>query len=523
MTFNISVLLRESAAAHPDRDCVVLGERAWTYAEVDAAADLVAANLRGLGLPTGASVAVQLPDIPQFLFSYFGLVRAGLVMVPLNPLLTPREIAHHLSDSDTAVLITVDTAAEAAVAGSAQAGGPDGGPTVFVVSTGAGERPAGTRDFAELLAPCPAVDLAPTQADDTAVIIYTSGTTGTPKGAELTHFGIYMNTTASGTRVPIRTDDVVLAMLPFFHVYGLTSVLNICVRHACTMVLLPRFKAGAALDLVERHRITRISAVPTMLIGMVEDPGTGRDLSSVRQVISGGSALPQEVLRRFEAKFPQATVLEGYGLSESTSSVSLNLSREERRVMSIGKPLWGTECRVVDAEGRELGPGTDQVGELLFRGPTIMKGYYRNPEATAATLVDGWLRTGDMGYRDEDGFLYVVDRKKELILRGGYNVYPREVEEVIATHPAVSEVAVMGRPHPSLGSEVVAVVSTRPGMSVTAEEIIEHAKASLAAYKYPREVHVVDGLPKTATGKIRKRDLAATLLEPAPGAESPAS
>lgn len=515
MTFNISVLLRESAAEHPDRPCVILGDRAWIYAEVDAAADLVAANLSGLGLAPGTSVAVQLPDIPQFLFAYFGLVRAGFVMVPLNPLLTPREIAHHLSDSDTAVLITVDTAAEAAVKGAAQAGGSDGGPTVYVVSTGAGERPAGTRDFAELLAPGPSVDMAPTQADDTAVIIYTSGTTGPPKGAELTHFGIYMNTTVSGARIPIRPDDVVLAALPFFHVYGLTSVLNICVRHACTMVLLPRFDAAAALDLVERHGITRISAVPTMLIGMVEDPDTGRDLSSVSQVVSGGSALPQEVLRRFEAKFPRATILEGYGLSESTSSVAVNVSREERRVMSIGKPLWGTECRVVDAEGHLLGPGEDQVGELLFRGPTIMKGYYRNPEATAATLVDGWLRTGDMGYRDEDGFIYVVDRKKELILRGGYNVYPREVEEVIATHPAVSEVAVVGRPHPSLGSEVVAVVSTRPGMSVTPAGVIEHAKVSLAAYKYPREVVVVDSLPKTATGKIRKRDLATTLAEPA--------
>lgn len=188
-----------------------------------------------------------------------------------------------------------------------------------------------------------------------------------------------MNTTVSGARIPIRPDDVVLAVLPFFHVYGLTSVLNICVRHACTMVLLPRFDAAAALDLVERHGITRISAVPTMLIGMVEDPDTGRDLSSVSQVVSGGSALPQEVLRRFEAKFPRATILEGYGLSESTSSVAVNVSREERRVMSIGKPLWGTECRVVDAEGHLLGPGEDQVGELLFRGPTIMKGYYRNP------------------------------------------------------------------------------------------------------------------------------------------------
>ena len=230
-------------------------------------------------------------------------------------------------------------------------------------------------------------------------------------------------------------------------------------------------------------------------------------LSSVSQVVSGGSALPQEVLRRFEAKFPRATILEGYGLSESTSSVAVNVSREERRVMSIGKPLWGTECRVVDAEGHLLGPGEDQVGELLFRGPTIMKGYYRNPEATAATLVDGWLRTGDMGYRDEDGFIYVVDRKKELILRGGYNVYPREVEEVLYEHPDVVEAAVVGVPDERLGEEIAAFVSLAPGSAVTGEQLQAFAAERLARYKQPREVTVLDGLPKNATGKILRREL----------------
>lgn len=245
---------------------------------------------------------------------------------------------------------------------------------------------------------------------------------------------------------------------------------------------------------------------------MVDAGTSGRDLSSVERVISGGSALSGEALRRFEAAFPSATVLEGYGLSESTSSVAVNISREERKPLSIGKPLWGSECRVVSEAGEVLPPGKENVGELTFQGPTIMKGYYKNPEATQESLRDGWLYTGDMGYMDGDGFLFVVDRKKELIIRNGFNVFPREVEEVIATHPDVVEVAVVGRPDPQLGQEVVAVVSLRDGASATAEDIIEHARRSLAAYKYPREVHITGELPKSAAGKIRKKDLAQDLV-----------
>ena len=313
-----------------------------------------------------------------------------------------------------------------------------------------------------------------------------------------------MNTTVSGARIPIRPDDVVLAVLPFFHVYGLTSVLNICVRHACTMVLLPRFDAAAALDLVERHGITRISAVPTMLIGMVEDPDTGRDLSSVSQVVSGGSALPQEVLRRFEAKFPRATILEGYGLSESTSSVAVNVSREERRVMSIGKPLWGTECRVVDAEGHLLGPGEDQVGELLFRGPTIMKGYYRNEEATAKALEGGWYHTGDLAVWHADGYIEIKDRSKDIIISGGENISTIEVEDAIYSHPAVEEAAVVAKPDEKWGETPCAFVKLKIGYGeVTEADIIAHCRKHLASFKVPKTV-VFSELPKTSTGKIQK-------------------
>lgn len=504
MSFNVSVMLRETAERLPEKACVVLGERTWTYREVDAAADLVAANLRALGVEPGTKIGVQLPNTPQFLFAYFGLLRAGCVMVPLNPLLSAREVSFMLDNADCEILVTAEAIAVEALAGAREVGDI----AVYVVATGSGSRPQGTRDFAELLAPCPTSNMTPTDADDTAVIVFTSGTTGTPKGAELTHFGIYMNSTASTQRVGVSAEDTTLAVLPFFHVYGLTSVLNISVYIGVTMILLPRFEPAAAMDLIEEHRVVRFSAVPTMLIAMVEAGTTGRELSSVDRVTSGGSALPGEILRRFEAGFPNATVLEGYGLSESTSSVSVNVSREERKILSIGKPLWGTQCRVIGLDGEVLPSGSENVGELIFRGPTIMKGYYKNPEATAAALKEGWLHTGDLGYVDEDGFVFVVDRKKELIIRGGYNVYPREVEEVIATHPDVAEVAVVGKPDVQLGQEIVAVVTARSGSTLKPEDIVKHAKPSLAAYKYPREIRIVTDLPKTATGKIRKKDIA---------------
>lgn len=504
MTFNVSVMLRETAAERPEKPCVVLGKRSWSYEQVDQAADLVAANLRRLGLQPGAKIAVQLPNLPQFLFAYFGMVRAGYVMVPLNPLLSAREVAFMLEHSDCQLLITTDAVATEA----AQAAEEVGDVPVYVVETGTAGRPEGTEDFNVLLSPQEPGDLAVTEADDTAVIVFTSGTTGTPKGAELTHFGIYMNSTVATERIGLEPEHTTLAMLPFFHVYGLTSVLNVSVHNGITMILLPQFDPVTAMDLIEEHQVVRFSAVPSMLISMIDAGTTGRDLSSVEKVTSGGSALPGETLRRFESAFSSATILEGYGLSESTSSVSVNISAEERKILSIGKPLWGTECRVIGEQGQILPPGKDNVGELTFRGPSIMKGYYNNPAATAETLREGWLYTGDMGYVDEDGYLFVVDRKKELIIRNGYNVFPREVEEVIATHPDVVEVAVVGKPHPQYGQEIVAVVSLSAGSTASAETIIDHAKESLAAYKYPREVHILGELPKTATGKIRKKDLA---------------
>jgi long-chain acyl-CoA synthetase len=502
MTFNLATMLRESVKADPGKALAILGDRSWSYAEVDELSGRVAAGLRAAGLAPGDAVAVQLPNVPEFLVAYFGILKAGLVMVPLNPLLTAPEIAYHLDDSDARILVTFDLFAEAALAGAAEVAGV----TSYVVT--AGEPPSGARAFAELYAAAGTDEIHPTAADDTAVRLYTSGTTGRPKGAELTHFQLFMNCTTSGGLFGMTPDDVNLAVLPLFHVFGLSSVLNLTVRHGGSLVLVPRFEPGAVLDAIEGHRCTVFAGVPTMFVALVHADVEGRDLSSLRAAVSGGASIAGEVIRAFEARFPGVVVLEGYGLSETASTATFNVSAEERRVLSIGKPIWGVEVRIVDPEGRELPAGADQVGEIVVRGHNVMKGYYGRPDATAEAIRDGWLHTGDLGYRDEDGYFFVVDRLKDLIIRGGYNVYPREIEEVLYEHPEIVEVAVVGRPDERLGEEVQAYVVRTPGSQLSPEDVVAYSRERLAAYKYPREVLVVADLPKGPTGKILKRELA---------------
>jgi len=505
MSFNLATILRESALATPDKVLVHVGDRSFTYAEVDTASGRVAGGLLALGLAPGDKVAVQLPNVPQFLFAYFGILKAGLVMVPLNPLLTAPEVAYHLTDSDARVLVTFEQFAEAAGRGAVEAGGV---PTYVV-----GQAPDGTRDFAELAAGEDTGDIRATVSDDTAVLLYTSGTTGKPKGAELTHFQLFMNCTVAGNLFGVSADDVSIAVLPLFHVFGLSSVLNVTVRFGGSMVLVPRFEPEAVLDAVERHRATVFSGVPTMYFALLQQDVAYRDTSSLRAAVSGGASIPGEVIRAFEEKFPGVVVLEGYGLSETASTTTFNINAEQRRVLSIGKPIWGVEVRVVGEDGQALPPGPEHVGEILVRGHNVTKGYYKNPEATAEAIRDGWLHTGDLGHRDEDGYYYVVDRLKDLVIRGGYNVYPREVEEVLYEHPAVAEAAVVGRPDERLGEEVVAYVAPKPGVDVDAGKLSVHCKERLAAYKYPREIHLLPDLPKGPTGKILKRELRALIVD----------
>src|SRR5580693_1231753 len=504
MDFNLAVMLRESARRAPDKTAVILGDVRLSYAQLDELSDRVAASLTATGLAAGDRVGLQLPNIPQFVIAYFGILKAGGVVVPMNVLLKAPEIAFQLENSGARTLITyggfVDEAAEAAAVTN-----------LYVVGTETGRAEATGAPFETLLAgDAPGPQLAARGPADPAVIIYTSGTTGTPKGAVLSHIGLYMNADIPGRLFEFSADDIVLVALPLFHVFALSSIMNTCVLLGGTMTLVRRFDPGAVLQLMQRDRVTVFMGVPTMYIALLQAVDSGDaadyDLSSLRVAVSGGAPIPAEVIDAFESRFG-VPILEGYGLSESSSTATFNISVTERKVYSVGKPIWGTSLQIWDEESRPLPPGADHVGEVVLRGMNIMTGYYDNPEATAKAFAGGWFHTGDLGYLDEDGFLFIVDRIKDLIIRGGYNVYPREVEEVLYAHPAVAEAAVIGVPDPKMGEEVHAIVAVKPGQSVTEAELIEFVKERAAAYKYPRAIEFRDSLPKGATGKILKKEL----------------
>ena len=495
MGLNLASLLTASAARRPDAPAVRLGERTLRYAELERLAGAMAALLRERGLRRDDRVGLMLPNVPEFPIAYFGALRAGGIVVPMNVMLKRREVAYHLEDSGARLLLAWHELDEEAAAGTAAAGAE-----LLAVE------PRGLAALIAERAAAASEPPAPTAGDDTAVILYTSGTTGRPKGAELTHANLHGNAEVVARTVSrVGPGDVVLGTLPLFHSFGQTVSMNATLLAGACLTLVPRFEPGEALATIERDRVTHFYGVPTMYGALLRHPGRERrDTSSLRLCISGGASLPVEVLRGFERAFG-APVLEGYGLSETSPVACHNHPGRERRPGSVGTPLEGVEVRVADESGTELPPG--EVGEILIRGPNVMKGYWRRPEATAEALRDGWLRTGDLATRDEDGYLRIVDRKKDMILRGGYNVYPREVEEVLFEHPAVREAAVVGLPDARLGEEVGAAVVLRPGERVAAEEVSAFARERIAAYKYPRRVWFVDELPKGPTGKVLRREI----------------
>jgi long-chain acyl-CoA synthetase len=500
--FNLAVVLRESAAADPHRPAAIYDGGSMTYAELDALSDTLATRLLDIGVNPGEPVGLQLPNVPQFLVAYFGILKAGAVVVPMNVLLKSREVAYCLGHARARALITWGPVSDEAGKGAAEAGVPD----VFVVGPAADG--STMTPFAELLNPsAERRAMAMREPTDTAVIVFTSGTTGVPKAAELTHFQLYMNADIPGRLFNVRRDDVVLTVLPLFHIFGLSSILNVAVRFGCTMSLVPRFEAGTVLATIQRDRVTIFDGVPTMFAALLTHPELDSyDTSSLRVAISGGAAIPATVLDAFEARFG-VPILEGYGMSETASTITFNHSVDDRRAYSVGKPIWGVEVQVWDEQCNRLPSGRDHIGELVTRGSHMMKGYLNAPEATAEAFTGGWFHSGDLGYVDEDGFFYIVDRKKELIIRGGYNVYPREVEEVLHAHPAVAQAAVVGVPDERLGEEVKAFVAFKPGMSASEAELIGYCRDRIAAYKYPRSIEVRDALPLTGSGKVAKLDL----------------
>jgi long-chain acyl-CoA synthetase len=486
---NLANILTESVRRHPDRPAIRLDDVLVTYAQLDELTARAAGWLRARGIEPGHRVAIALPNVVQFPVLYYGALRVGATVVPMNPLLKSREIEHYLRDSGAKLaLMWTSVAAEAQSAAEAT------GTEVVVVDD---DTMAAAAQW-----PC-APEVADREDDDTAVILYTSGTTGAPKGAQLTHANLYRNATTFAAMFDLDHDDVVLGTLPLFHAFGQSNGLNASIAVGACVSLVPRFDATAVLRLIERHRVTVFEGVPTMYVGLLNADATGADTSTLRMCASGGAALPVEILNGFQQTFG-APILEGYGLSETSPTASYNRPGRSKPG-SIGLPLNGVEMDLVNSDGTATAPG--EIGEIVIRGHNVMKGYWNRPEATEAAIIDGWFHTGDLATRDEDGFYYIVDRQKDMIIRGGYNVYPREIEEVLYEHPAVREAAVIGVPHATHGEEVAAAVALRPGAVATADELRAYVKARVAAYKYPRLVWFVDALPKGPTGKILKREI----------------
>ncbi|WP_374689720.1 long-chain fatty acid--CoA ligase [Promineifilum sp.] len=512
---NLAVLLEDSAREVPTRTAVIFNDLKLPYAAVNAAANQVASGLASLGVGPGDKVALTCPNLPFFPIIYYGILKAGATVVPLNVLLKGREIAYHLQDSDSKAYFCFQGTPDLPMGQF----GWEGFQQVdtcehFFLITADPAAPSpieGAQTLGQLMhGRSPAFDTVMTHPSDTAVILYTSGTTGSPKGAELSHSNMLLNARLSDTMYPRgETHDVHLVTLPLFHSFGQTVQMNAGFYNQATLTLLPRFDPDTALTIMQRDNVTFFAGVPTMYWAMLNHPNPDKfDLakiaSNLRLAVSGGSAMPVEVMRAFGEKF-DVEIIEGYGLSETSPVATFNRLDRPAKPGSVGLPVWGVSVRVVDLEDNDVPQG--EMGEIVIKGHNIMKGYYRKPEATAEAMRNGWFHTGDIGQFDEDGFLYITDRLKDMIIRGGFNVYPREVEEVMMTHPAVSLAAVLGVPDESHGEEVKAYVILKPGQSVDEEELIDWCKGCMAGYKYPRIVEFRDALPMTATGKILKREL----------------
>jgi len=493
MNENLASMLIESAKRHGDRPALRLDEMVVSYGALDRASARVAAFVREHGIAPGDRVGIMIPNVPHFPVVYYGILRAGAIVVPMNVLLKAREVSFYLSDSGARLLFAWDE-----VAASAGEGAGAAGTEVILVEPGGYECvPAGVTPMFQMTERAP---------DDTAVIIYTSGTTGKPKGAELTHRNLRRNAEITAINLTALThDDILLCALPLFHSFGQTCLMNAGVRTGSCLDLMPRFDAGRALEMMDRHGTTVFEGVPTMYHAILNHPERDRyDTSRLRLCTSGGAALPLEVLHGFEKTFG-AVILEGYGLSETSPVASFNHPDRERKPGSIGTPIEGVEMTVLTEDEREAVLG--EVGEVAIRGHNVMKGYWKQPDATRDAMRGGWFHTGDMGRIDEDGYFFIVDRKNDMIIRGGYNVYPREIEEVLYEHPAVLEAAVIGVPDMTLGEEIAACIVLRPGAEGSPDDIRSFVKERVAAYKYPRHIWFAATLPKGATGKILRREI----------------
>jgi long-chain acyl-CoA synthetase len=520
---NLATLLEESARQYPDKTAIAFDQIRLTYRQVNAMANQLANGLVKAGIRKGDKICICCPNLPYFPILVFGILKAGAIVVPLNVLLKRREFAYHLSDSESVGFVCFQGTNQLPVLHEGYAGWQEAKtcPLLWVIPTipGADSPIEGVPTFMDLLHNQPdTFDTVATRADDTCLIIYTSGTTGRPKGAELTHSNMTINAMITRDMGKSTDDDVMLVVLPLFHSFGFSCQMLTGILTGCTLVLQPRFEPGAVLRAFQDEGITLFAGVPTMYWDLLNCPELGKfDIekisNSLRLCNSGGAAMPVEVMKRFEEKF-NVTILEGYGLSETSPVASFNRLDKPRKPGSIGLPIWGVEMMVVDHDMNEVPTG--KTGEIVIRGHNIMKGYYKRDEANDEAFRGGWFHSGDVGYKDEDGYFYIVDRVKDMIIRGGFNVYPREVEEVLMSHPDISLAAVIGTPHEEYGEEVVAYVIPQLGSNIAETEVIAWAKKEMAAYKYPRHVEIVKSLPLGPTGKILKTELRKMTAEKAP-------
>ena len=506
MGMSLASILAESAQRHGDRTALVLGDMRLTYQQVWHVARQYAAVLRDQGVGPGDKVALLLPNTPHFPFAYFGALALGAVAVPVHALLTSEEIAYVLTDSGAKALICAapllgEGAKGAELAGVPLLGVMDGGDAAI-------ER---IDTLAQAAAPIDTYVMR--EPGDVAVVLYTSGTTGKPKGAMITHLNVLMNVDVSVIdSFDVTRDDTILGCLPLFHTFGQTCCMNTAFRVGATVVLMPRFDGAGALDLLVKEQCTIFMGVPTMYVGLLEAARNDERRPQLKSALSGGASLPLTVLESFKEVFG-GDINEGYGLTETSPVATFNQPRIGRKPGTVGTPVWGVDVEIAKAEVDdriELLP-TGELGEVVIRGHNIFAGYLNNPDATAAAIVDGWFRSGDLGTKDADGFVTIVDRKKDMVLRGGYNVYPREVEEVLLRHPAIAQVAVIAVPDPTYGEEVCACVIRSAEAAGDDEalgaEIVAWSQEHLAKYKYPRIVHFVDAFPLGPSGKVLKREL----------------
>ncbi|MCD6430469.1 MAG: long-chain fatty acid--CoA ligase [Deltaproteobacteria bacterium] len=515
---NLASLLDYSASEYPEKAAVIFNEQTITFSQLNTYCCKIANGLVAAGVGKGDKVVLSCLNLPYFPMVYYAILKTGATVVPISVLSKSREIAYYLKDCDAKAffcfqgtpelpmsefgfeafkevdscehfwLITADPAAPSPIVGAQTMG--------MMMAPQAGE-----------------FDSVATSPDDTSVILYTSGTTGFPKGAELSHSNMVMNAMVSRDLCDLRHDDVQVISLPLFHSFGQTVQMNAGFAKGCTIMPIAKFTAEAVFDAIQNHGASVFAGVPTMYWAMLnfEDKEGRFDFDVIQKTLrvgaSGGAALPVEILKNFKEKYG-IQIMEGYGLSETCPVATFNQASKPCKPGSIGFPIWGIEVKIFNEEDQEVPVG--DVGEVVISGHNVMKGYYNKPEETAAAFKGSkWFHTGDLGTMDEDGFFYIVDRVKDMVIRGGYNVYPRELEEVLLTHSAISLVAVIGVPHEQHGEEVKAVVVLKDGAQATSGEIIAWSKDQMAAYKYPRIVDIRDALPMSATGKILKKDLKA--------------